>query len=332
MRFQSNNWVLLLAAGGGDALEYLITDGNGRVIPRQFCSLNGGESLLQESLRRARKLAPYRRVCVVVDAEHEHYWRPMLMALPEINVIVQLCNRGSLNALLLGVVAILTRDAQARVFTWSADHHVLDEETLVRAVRCAGTAHRRDREILLGDRVLLLGMVPDDIDHPLRYIIPGVPVSPGIREVARFADNPTAVVARDLAARGALCNSLILAANAASIVECIRERFPEIVDGFVAFVGRDTLPARLSGHLQRSYENLPVRDVTQLVSQGGETAFCVFVAPACGWTDLATPRRVSNALHRLWSSPHRSSVVGERRAPGVLSLASHRAALHIPRN
>ena len=157
----------------------------------------------------------------------------MLAALPDRNVILQPCNRGTMNALLLGVLGILKRDPEARIVAWQADHHVLDEETLVNSVRSAAAALRRDRAGLLGDRVLLLGMVSDDIDDALSYIIPGAPLSHGIREVTRFAEKPTVLFARDLAGRGALCNSLILAAKGSSFVECIRERYAGIVEGLV---------------------------------------------------------------------------------------------------
>jgi mannose-1-phosphate guanylyltransferase len=327
MRFQQNNWVLVLAAGAGETAGYLTTDREGRSVPRQFCSLNGGGSLLQGSLRRARQLAPCRRICAVVDPDHEHYWRPMLTALPARNVIAQPCNRGTLNALLLGVLAILRRDPEARIVACQADHHVLDEETLLNSVRSAAASLCRDREGLLGDRVLLLGVVSDDIDDAPGYIIPGAPLSHGIREVTRFAEKPTLVIARDLSGGGALCNSLILAASGTSIVECIRERYTRIVDGLVARVAIDVFPQRATGPLRAFYQNLPVLNLSHVVGQGSETAFCVFAVPACGWTDLATPLRIRNALQRLWSSPYREPVGGGSPAPAPFSLANRYTAL-----
>jgi mannose-1-phosphate guanylyltransferase len=327
MRFRQNNWILVLAAGACQTLGHMTTDREGRSVPKQFCSLNGGDSLLQGSLRRARQLAPNRRICAVVDADHEHYWRPMLAALPDRNVMAQPCNRGTLNALLLGVLGILRRDPEARIVVWQADHHVLDEETLVNSVRSATASLYRDREGVLDDRVLLLGMVSDDIDDALSYIIPGAPLSHGIREVTRFAEKPTIVTARDLSGRGALCNSLILAAKGTSIVECIRERYPEIVAGLAARVAIDISAERATGHLHEFFQTLPALNLSRVVGQGGETAFCVFAAPACGWTDLATPRRVRNALHRAWSLPAREPVSSERRVPAPLSLANRYAAL-----
>jgi mannose-1-phosphate guanylyltransferase len=326
MRFRRDNWILILSAGGCGTLGHLTTDREGRAVPKQFCSLNGGDSLLQGSLRRARHLAPYRRICAVVDPDQEHYWRPMLTPLPDRNVIGQPCNRGTLNELLLGVLGILRRDPEARIVAWQADHHVLDEETLIDSVRSAAASLYRDREGLLGDRVLLLGMLADDTDDALSYIIPGAPLSPGIREITRFADKQAAAIARDPSSRGALCNSLILAAKGTNIVECIRERYPEIVESLAACFAIDTSRERATGDVQEVYRKLPVLNLSQVVGQGGETGFCVFAAPACGWTDLATPRRVSNALHRLWSSPHREPLVGGRRAPALLSLANRYTA------
>jgi mannose-1-phosphate guanylyltransferase len=319
MKFRQNNWMLVLAAGAYQTLGHMTTDREGRSVPKQFCSLNGGDSLLQGSLRRARQLAPNRRICVVVDPDHEHYWRPMLTALPARNVIEQPYDRGTLNALLLGVFRILRRDPEARIVVWQADHHVLDEETLVNSVRCATASLYLDREGVLGDRVLLLGMVSDDMDDALSYIIPGAPLSHGISEVTRFAEKPTIVTARDRAARGALCNSLI--------VECIRERYPEIVAGLAARVAIAISSESATGPLHQFYQTLPTLNLSRVVGQGGETAFCVFAAPACGWTDLATPRRVRNALHRAWSLPARETALGERRVPAPLSLANRYAAL-----
>jgi mannose-1-phosphate guanylyltransferase len=326
MRFRRDNWILILAAGGSGTLGHLTTDRQGRAVPKQFCSLNGGDSLLQGWVRRARQLAPYRRICAVVDPDHEHYWGPRLTPLRDRNLIAQPCNRGTLNELMLGVLGILGRDPEARIVALQADHHVLDEETLIDSVRSATASLYRDREGLLGDRVLLLGMLADDTDDALSYIIPGAPLSQGIRGVTRFSDTPAAVIPRAPTERAALCNSLILAAKGTSIVECIRERYPEIVDGLTDCVAIDMSRERATGDLHEVYRKLPVLNLAQVVGQGGEAGFCVFAAPACGWTDLATPRRVSNALHRLWSSPHREPLLGGRRVPGVLSLANRYVA------
>ncbi len=307
MRFRQHDWILVLAAGGCETLGHLTTDPEGRWLPKQFCSLNGGDSLLQGSLRRARQLAPSCRICAVVDPDHEHYWRPMLTVLPKRNIIAQPCERGTMNALLLGVLGILKRDPEARVVVWRADDHVLEEETLVNSVRSAITSLYRDRDGPPGDRVLLLGMASDDLDDALSYIVPGDPLSHGIREVSRFADATTVVTARDLARRGTLYNSLILAATGTGIVECIRERYGEIVAGLAARVASDISGEKTTRHLHEFYQNLPALNLSQVVGRGDETGIL----------------RICGARLRLDRSRH--SAAGQKRVASPLVIAYSRA-------
>jgi len=48
MRLSGHTWAVVLAAGDGTRLATLTTDSAGNAVPKQFCSLTGGKSLLQE--------------------------------------------------------------------------------------------------------------------------------------------------------------------------------------------------------------------------------------------------------------------------------------------
>src|SRR6185312_7163163 len=71
-----HTWAVVLAAGDGKRLSALTADSEGTPVPKQFCSLNGGESLLQEALQRAKRIVPLERVCAMVAGQHRPYWRP----------------------------------------------------------------------------------------------------------------------------------------------------------------------------------------------------------------------------------------------------------------
>ncbi len=58
-------WAVVLAAGDGTRLAQLTRDARGHAVPKQYCSLNGGASLLQEAMHCARRLAPRERLWVV---------------------------------------------------------------------------------------------------------------------------------------------------------------------------------------------------------------------------------------------------------------------------
>jgi mannose-1-phosphate guanylyltransferase len=325
MKYRPNTWALVLATGDGSRLASLTTDHQGLAVPKQFCSLNGGQSLLQASLQRALGIVPYRRICTVVARSHEGYWRPMLWSMPEGNVIVQPRNCGTANGLLLGVLRILKRDPLARIIFLPADHHVLDEKSLTDSVRTAASLLNRDRKGLLRERLLLVGISPDEVDPEFGYIVPGAPIGDGIHRVLRFVETPTAAVARDLVAQGAVWSSFILAAHGTAVIARIRNRYPDIVDGMTGALTRDMSRGNGTSELDRFYEHLPTLDFSRSVVQGEESALCVFTAPACGWTDLGTPRRVKNALHRLWSAPQRRAVLATRHVPAFVNLATQYA-------
>ena len=67
---EANTWALVLAAGEGSRLRSLTTSPSGTAIPKQFCPLFEGPSLLHEALRRAHAVADSAHTCVVVAAQH----------------------------------------------------------------------------------------------------------------------------------------------------------------------------------------------------------------------------------------------------------------------
>src|SRR5689334_15770955 len=96
-----HTWGLVLAAGEGSRLRSLTTTTDGQAVPKQFCSLRGGPSLLHEALQRAEKIAPRERICTIVAQQHQHWWNEPLAMLDPLNVIAQPENRGTANGILL---------------------------------------------------------------------------------------------------------------------------------------------------------------------------------------------------------------------------------------
>jgi mannose-1-phosphate guanylyltransferase len=70
-------WAIVLAAGAGTRLRSLTDDGAGNAVPKQFCSVSGGESLLAQTLARARSIVDSERIMMIVSAAHAQYWRNM---------------------------------------------------------------------------------------------------------------------------------------------------------------------------------------------------------------------------------------------------------------
>jgi mannose-1-phosphate guanylyltransferase len=289
MSLLQGTWAIVLAAGDGTRLSTLTTDERGDPVPKQFCSLNGGPSLLQKALQRGRRIVAREQLCTVVAQQHEQHWRHALSSLPAANVIVQPRNCGTASGVLLGLLRILERDPLARILFLPADHYVHDEVSLAHSIRLAAT-------LLTDESLTLLGIEPDDIDTELGYILPSDPLDHGIRRVAQFVEKPTAARARDLIARGAVWNSFIFWAHASALLALMRRRVPEIVQQMTSALTRDRQCDEVTPALGELYEHLPVLDFSRAVMQGAESVLRVSTAAACGWTDLGTPRRVAQTL------------------------------------
>ncbi|MEP7242624.1 MAG: sugar phosphate nucleotidyltransferase [Gammaproteobacteria bacterium] len=328
-RGHQRTWALVLAAGDGTRLATLTTDSSGRSVPKQFCSLTGGRSLLEDALQRARRIVPRDRLCAIVAADHRRYWQRTLWALPASNVIVQPRNCGTANGILLAVLSILERDPLARIVFLPADHHVRDEGALGQSLRESATFLSRNPGGLA-----LVGIEPDEADPELGYIVPGDAFEDGTRAVARFVEKPETMLARQLFREGALWNSFIFAAWAPALLGMLRDRMPETVDAMATAMARDmSVGGGSRAALEDLYRQLPQIDFSRAVVQGSEADLRVITAAACGWSDLGTPKRVADTLKRLEharlerSSDSPSRTPSFVTAPAFINLAAQHARL-----
>jgi mannose-1-phosphate guanylyltransferase len=290
----NNAWAIVLAGGEGSRLHGLTTDDSGITVPKQFCSLTGGQSLLVETLRRASSVAEPDHICVVVAAQHRRWWEPMLSEMPKSNIIVQPSNRGTGNGVLLPLLHILARDPSAHIVLLPSDHYVRDEPALASTL-CQAVGALEDHP----DQVLLLGMHPGDADPDLGYIVPGHNTGPNIYRVDRFVEKPSGAAARQLLDQGALWNALIIVARARALLALFMTRQPDVVANMYSAVAEDLRSSANTLATTTIYRDLPKIDFSSQILQGTETKLRLIEANRCGWSDLGTPKRLGEALHEL---------------------------------
>ncbi|HUX72728.1 MAG TPA: sugar phosphate nucleotidyltransferase [Steroidobacteraceae bacterium] len=317
----SRHWAIVLAGGQGSRLRSLTADERGIPIPKQFCSLRGGCSLLREALRRAQAAAPRAQICTVVAAQHDHWWSRDLCDLPDANVIVQPANRGTANGILLPLLHIGARDAGALLAVLPSDHHVQDEAALALALRAAMQQIELER-----GHVLLLGISPDEADPELGYIVPGADTGRRLHAVESFVEKPAAPIARQLVRDGALWNSFVLVAHAGTLLQFIERKIPAIVAGMRACLRQDGYQPNGGAALRAFYADLPSIDFSRQILHGSEPLLRVVRVPACGWSDLGTPRRLAATLRRL-PADRDPQAAHSQPLPGLLSLAVQQARL-----
>lgn len=291
---KSNTWAIVLAAGEGRRLRGLTTTRSGLAIPKQFCSLDRGPSLLQEALARAAGVTAWERICTIVASQHRQWWSGQLHSVPPDNIIVQPRNSGTANGVLLPLLIILERDPLARVVVLPSDHHVRDERQLARALRRAAAPPELDPP-----EIVLLGLEPRTADTQLGYIVPHREAGRAYHRVGQFVEKPQAALAAALVRGGALWNTFIIAADASALLELYERRCPEIVSAMRAIVRGARRGPVVDEGLAGLYQLLPHLDFSRAILQGQEELLRVLPVVECGWSDLGTPDRVAEAVDAL---------------------------------
>ncbi len=315
-----NTWAIVLAGGEGSRLHSLTTTALGVTVPKQFCSLRGGNSLMLEALKRAEAVASPEHICIVVSQQHKGWWNPALSAVPEAKVIVQPRNCGTANGILLPLLYIIARDPEARIVLLPSDHHVRDEQVLAAALQ------RAVLELCTRcDQILLMGILPEAEDPDLGFIVPGSRDGAD-STVDRFVEKPAVSLARNLVDAGALWNAFILAARAQALLQIFIQRFPHVVIGMQAVVAKGQCTHDLSVAAMDLYCDLPDVDFSRHILQGAESVLRVLQVPRCGWSDLGTPKLLEQTLQAL---PQSDDLPDDALNPlaGFLNLAMQHARL-----
>nr|WP_298719972.1 sugar phosphate nucleotidyltransferase [uncultured Steroidobacter sp.] len=320
-RGHPNQWALVLAAGEGSRLRALTTQPCGTPVPKQYCSLSGGQSLVEDALARARSLVDPERMCAIVAQQHHRWWSsiPALTALAQPNLIVQPSNRGTAIGILYSLVHILSQDEDAQVLLLPSDHYVAEEATLQRSLRAA-----MEYVVRCPQRPVLLGLHPDEPDSELGYVVPGELDPFGGRTVARFVEKPELAMAAQIVRAGGLWNTFIIAASARALLNLFLPRFAPTVMEMQVIVG-SALQHRSAGGwpaIVDMYTRLPDLDFSRDLLEGQEASLSVLRVPPCGWSDLGTPHRVGETVRKLARERAMDPVTD---LPGYINLAARHA-------
>jgi mannose-1-phosphate guanylyltransferase len=242
-------WAVILAGGSGSRFWPLSTPS----MPKQLLPLVGAESTAEQAVARLEGLVPPERILVVTGAAIAERLREALK-LPAENVLVEPRAASTGPALVWASAEALRRDPHAEVLSLHADWTIRESEAFRHtAAQALATAIRHRR-------LVTVGIVPSRPDTGFGYIVPGNSLDDIARTVSRFTEKPSAAMALDLMASGALWNSGLFAWQADLLLEEVRSLTPEIgpalgllEHGDVAGFFRDVTPVSIDvGVLERS--------------------------------------------------------------------------------
>lgn len=196
-----------------------------RSHPKQFLTLAGSRSLLQQAADRLAGLVPAERIRVVTNALHAAETRKQLPDLTKNHVLLEPCGRNTAPCIGLAAVQALADDPDAVVLITPADHVIRPAEAFQATVR-----HATDLIAKNPQASVLFGIVPTYPATGYGYIerADAIPNSPAL-SVRSFREKPSRETAESYIQSGNYYwNSGIFVWKAARLMELLAEFQPEI--------------------------------------------------------------------------------------------------------
>ena len=287
-----NEWAVILAGGDGTRLKSLTRHIAGDERPKQFCSVLGRATLLEETQGRAAlELAP-QRTLYVVNRAHENFYRPILHGKPSANLIIQPSNRGTAPAILYSLLRIAARDPNAVVAFFPSDHYISDDAKFMAQIRTA-----LDSAAMRRDLIMLLGLEAESPEVEYGWIEPSQAIRghAHIFGVRRFWEKPSRMLAQVLQLRGCLWNSFVMVASVQALLDIIESAIPELYRSFAALTPLLGTAAEVKA-IELLYSRLAEINFSHQVLALKPERLAVLKVTGVRWNDLGEPKRVMASL------------------------------------
>lgn len=287
---KSDTVAVIMAGGSGTRFWPL----SRKDKPKQYLSLIGGRTLIQQTVDRIAELVPPKNTFVVSTDSQKHLLEEQLPSLG--GWILEPCARNTAPCLMLTLADLLRRgySPQTVMIVLPADHHIADTASFHQALDLARQTSIRD------EALVTLGIKPSHAHTGYGYIEAGDATSQGVHRVRKFVEKPTFDrAAQYLRAGNYYWNGGIFVWTLAALKSSFEKFCPES--------WKKVSEANTTTELTRIYETLKSEPIDVAVM---EKAPEVRVVPVeMGWSDIGS----WDALYRLipQDANHNATLAGE---------------------
>jgi len=293
------DWAVILAGGDGTRLKSLTRRIAGDDRPKQFCSVLGGATLLEETQRRAALELPKERTLFLVNQVHERFYAQLLANTDPANIVAQPRSIGTAPAILYGLLRVAVVDPKAVVAFFPSDHYISDNRRFMRDIRTA-----LDAAHAMPETIILLGLEAETPEVEYGWIEPTVPYRGQDRlfGVHRFWEKPNPILAQLLQLRGCLWNSFVMVASAAALQDVFESTLPELYRSFSCLTPLFGTAAENKA-IARLYNRLSEINFSHQVLAHVPHRLAVLKVSGVRWNDLGEPKRVMTSLEMAGIRP-----------------------------
>jgi mannose-1-phosphate guanylyltransferase len=310
----SNRVALLLAGGDGRRLQELTSEITGSPIPKQYCRLLKGVSLLEATISRVRLFAPLDRISVVINADHLDLAKDQVNTLLDSNIIVQPLNRDTGPGLIFALLHLERTHPDATVAVFPTDHYVNKDWAFISHVLRAVNAISR-----MPDKIAVLGVAPDRPETGYGYILPANPLRKFGRtyHVEAFTEKPDPSAAQAIMTRGGLWNTFVMVFRLSRMLELVQALVPHEFERLSELRTSPKMAAEI-------YQNLSPWNLSTQVLARIPQHLIVHKVVNVRWSDWGTRELVERTYRAMnlapfWNLSARISAKGTPALPGCYS-------------
>ena len=268
MKIDKNKvFAVIMAGGKGERLWPLSTEER----PKPLISLNGQQTLLEDTVQRLFPLLNAENVFVITDEKSAVQAREILM-LPEENIIAEPCRRNTAPCIALAAALIRRKCADATMVVLPADHRITPvkrfQEDLIDCIEQAQNGS-----------LTILGVTPDKPATGYGYINAGEKIAPGIYKVNAFKEKPDFETAQHYMMDGNYWwNCGIFVWQIQTLAEAFRKYNPALYEKFAGWVNGD--------EYQQNFANCDKISIDYAIMEKADNV--VVKQASFQWNDLGT--------------------------------------------
>lgn len=216
----SNLYPIILAGGSGTRLWPL----SRKNFPKQFLTLNGELSLLQQTMNRALSLDCAQTLIVTNDAHYFLCQEQIQSSTTPITYLLEPCARNTAPAIACAAHHLAkTVGDHAVLLVLPSDHWIADDAAWKEAM-IAGAHYAKEHHA-----IITFGIQPDSPKTGYGYIESGINLTPRVKELISFREKPDAQTASEFLASGHyLWNSGMFVCTAGSYLQELKRLEPEV--------------------------------------------------------------------------------------------------------
>jgi mannose-1-phosphate guanylyltransferase len=242
--------------------------------PKQFLTMGGGRTLLQQALDRVEAVVPPQRCWVVTAEAYRDQTHQQLPALPADHVVGEPCGRDTAACIGLGAALVARQDPGAVLLVAPADHVIEPDREFQRALHVAAAAAEEHPQALV-----TFGITPTFPATGYGYIHrgPEMPPRQGVRvfRVAGFKEKPPLPLAETFFQSGEyFWNSGIFVWKAAAVLAELARQRPGLHAAVERIADAWPTPARQEV-LAREYPHVEKVSIDRAVMEGARDVLVV---------------------------------------------------------